>query len=113
MLRTPRQSSRSFASDDPPGTFWMMTDRGPNPLLRTRKGVRRAFPTPGFTPHILKVRAADRALKWIRRTYPYLPELLRYAGPYREAQARLLGRPRLDLATRCLNRAWIGRPRLE
>jgi len=58
-------------------------------------------------------RAADRALKWIRRVYPHLPARLRYVGPYHEAQARLQGKPRLDLATRCLNRAWIGRPQLD
>jgi uncharacterized protein (DUF2236 family) len=58
-------------------------------------------------------RAADRALKWIRRAYPYLPSRLRYAGPYHEAQARLLGKPQPDLATRCLNRAWIGKPQID
>jgi uncharacterized protein (DUF2236 family) len=57
-------------------------------------------------------RAADRALKWIRRAYPYLPSRLRHVGPYQEAQARLQGKKQPDLATRCLNRAWIGRPRL-
>ena len=57
-------------------------------------------------------RAADRALRWMRRVYPYLPSRLRYAGPYQEAQARLQGRRQPDLVTRCLNRAWIGRPRL-
>ncbi|MEH2587080.1 oxygenase MpaB family protein [Bradyrhizobium sp. AZCC 1721] len=58
-------------------------------------------------------RAADRALKWIRRLYPHLPTRLRYVGPYHEAQARLQGKPRLELATRWLNRAWTGRPRLD
>lgn len=67
----------------------------------------------GFDIDARDQRAADRALTWIRRAYPWLPARLRYVGPYHEAQARLQGRPRLDLATRCLNRAWIGRPRLE
>jgi uncharacterized protein (DUF2236 family) len=58
-------------------------------------------------------RAADRALAWIRRVYPNLPARLRYVGPYHEAQARLQGKPQLDLVTRCLNRAWIGRPQLD
>lgn len=58
-------------------------------------------------------RAADRALKWMRRVYPHLPARVRYVGPYHEAQARLQGKLRLDLATRCLNRAWIGRPQLD
>jgi len=67
----------------------------------------------GFDVDARDQRAADRALTWIRRAYPLLPARLRYVGPYHEAQARLQGRPQLDLATRCLNRAWIGRPRLE
>ncbi|MCP3471339.1 DUF2236 domain-containing protein [Bradyrhizobium sp. CCGUVB1N3] len=54
-------------------------------------------------------RAADRALKWIRRIYPRLPARLRYVGPYQEAQARLRGTPQPGWMTRCLNRAWIGR----
>ena len=57
-------------------------------------------------------RAAERALAWLRRVYPHLPARVRYVGPYHEAQARLQGRPQPDLVTRCLNRAWIGRPRL-
>ncbi|WFU17607.1 oxygenase MpaB family protein [Bradyrhizobium sp. CB3481] len=57
-------------------------------------------------------RAAERALAWLRRVYPHLPARVRYVGPYHEAQARLQGKPQPDLATRCLNRAWIGRPRL-
>jgi len=58
-------------------------------------------------------RAADRALAWTRRIYPRLPARLRYVGPYQEAQARLQGELQLDWITRSLNRAWIGRPRLE
>ena len=58
-------------------------------------------------------RAADRALAYIRRVYPRLPARLRYVGPYQEAQARLQGKPQPDWVTRCLNRAWIGRPQLD
>jgi hypothetical protein len=58
-------------------------------------------------------RSADRALSWICRVYPHLPARLRYVGPYHEARARLQGKPQPDLATRCLNRAWIGRPQLD
>ncbi|MET4849062.1 oxygenase MpaB family protein [Bradyrhizobium japonicum] len=58
-------------------------------------------------------RAADNALKWIRRVYPKLPDRLRYVGPYQEAQARLRGEPQPDWMTRCLNRAWIGRPQMD
>lgn len=58
-------------------------------------------------------RAADNALKWIKRVYPKLPDRLRYVGPYQEAQARLRGEPRPDWMIRCLNRAWIGRPQMD
>ncbi|WP_439393732.1 oxygenase MpaB family protein [Bradyrhizobium sp. PMVTL-01] len=58
-------------------------------------------------------RSADNALRWIRRVYPRLPERLRYVGPYQEAQARLRGELRPDWMTRCLNRAWIGRPQMD
>ena len=57
--------------------------------------------------------AADRAVAWIRRLYPMLPATLRNVGPYQEAQARLQGKPQPDWVTRCLNRAWIGRPRMS
>jgi uncharacterized protein (DUF2236 family) len=57
-------------------------------------------------------RAADRALARIRSVYPKLPIRLRTVGPYQEAQARLQGRSQPDWATRWLNRAWIGRPRM-
>jgi uncharacterized protein (DUF2236 family) len=59
------------------------------------------------------IRSADNALKWIRRFYPKLPDRLRYVGPYQEAQARLRGEPQPDWMTRCLNRAWIGRPQMD
>lgn len=58
-------------------------------------------------------RAADNALRWIKRVYPKLPDRLRYVGPYQEAQARLRGQPQPDWMTRCLNRAWIGRSQMD
>lgn len=58
-------------------------------------------------------KAIDRALACIRRVYPKIPARVRYVGPYQEAQARLQGRPQVGWATRCLNRAWIGRPELD
>lgn len=66
----------------------------------------------GFDVNERDRKAADRALVWLRRVYPHLPSRLRYAGPYHEAQERLQGKLQPDLATRCSNRAWIGRPRL-
>ena len=56
--------------------------------------------------------AADRALARIRRIYPMLPGRLRNVGPCQEAQARLQGKAEPDWMTRCLNKAWIGRPRM-
>jgi len=58
-------------------------------------------------------KAAEGALARVRLVYPKIPTRLRYVGPYHEAQARLQGKPQLGWATRCLNRAWIGRPELD
>jgi uncharacterized protein (DUF2236 family) len=57
-------------------------------------------------------RTAGRALGAMRRLYPLLPNQLRTVGPYQEAQARLGGRDRPSLATRWVNRLWIGQPSL-
>jgi len=67
----------------------------------------------GFELDERDIRSADNAMKWIRRVYPKLPDRLRYVGPYQEAQARLRGEPQPDWMTRCLNRAWIGRPQMD
>lgn len=67
----------------------------------------------GFALDARDETAADDALRWIRRVYPRLPDRLRYVGPYQEAQARLRGELRPDWMTRCLNRAWIGRPQMD
>lgn len=56
-------------------------------------------------------RSAERALRILRRSYPRLPGALRFAGPWREARARLAGR-RSGLLTRWSNRFWIGEPHL-
>jgi uncharacterized protein (DUF2236 family) len=56
--------------------------------------------------------AAERIIKRLRRAYRLLPSRLRYVGPYQEAQARMLGRARPDLATRSINLFWIGKPQL-
>ena len=55
-------------------------------------------------------RSAARALVWMRRVYPSLPQRLHTVGPYQEATGRLQGRDQPSLATRGLNRLWIGRP---
>ncbi|BAR59912.1 uncharacterized protein (DUF2236 family) [Bradyrhizobium diazoefficiens] len=67
----------------------------------------------GFELDERDIRSADNAVKWIRRVYPKLPDRLRYVGPYQEAQARLRGELQPDWITRCLNRAWIGRPQMD
>lgn len=55
-------------------------------------------------------RSASRALKWMRRLYPSLPDKLRTVGPYQEALARMRGKDRPSLSTRWLNQLWIGQP---
>lgn len=67
----------------------------------------------GFELDERETRSADNALRWIKRVYPKLPDRLRYVGPYQEAQARLRGELHPDWMTRCLNRAWIGRPQMD
>ena len=52
---------------------------------------------------------SERARAWLRRIYPTLPIRLCHVGPYQEAAARLSGQASPDLATRALNRLWIGR----
>jgi uncharacterized protein (DUF2236 family) len=69
--------------------------------------LRRAFALPFGE---LERRSASRALSWLQRIYPLLPDWLRTVGPYQEAQARLRGEVRLAPATRLLNRLWIGEP---
>ena len=58
-------------------------------------------------------RSASRALKWMRRTYPSLPDRLRTVGPYQEAKARMKGSNRPSLTTRWLNQLWIGQPSMS
>lgn len=53
-------------------------------------------------------RAAENLIARVRRIYPLLPKRLRYVGPYQEAEQRLAGRTRPDLATQLINRVWIG-----
>ncbi|HTV66089.1 MAG TPA: oxygenase MpaB family protein [Bryocella sp.] len=57
-------------------------------------------------------RASERALHWIRGSYPHLPSGLRFVGPYNEVQQRLRGRFRPTLAVRLSNRIWVGQPAL-
>jgi len=57
-------------------------------------------------------RSASRAVRWLRRIYPRLPDSLRFVGPYNEVQARLNGRPQPSRATRLSNKLWIGQPSL-
>jgi uncharacterized protein (DUF2236 family) len=59
-----------------------------------------------------ELRSAKRALTWIKRIYPLLPDRLRTVGPYQEALARVHGERQPALGTRWLNRLWIGQPRM-
>ena len=55
--------------------------------------------------------AAARARRLLHGIYSKLPGIVRFNGPWREAQARLAGRPAGTLA-RLSNRFWIGQPLL-
>jgi uncharacterized protein (DUF2236 family) len=55
--------------------------------------------------------AVDRAASWLPRLYPKIPEMLRFVGPFHEAEARLRGCSPGAL-TRKSNRFWMGEPRL-
>jgi uncharacterized protein (DUF2236 family) len=76
--------------------FWMP------PRLRT------GFALPFSTR---EQQAVDRAARWLPRLYPKIPEMLRFVGPFHEAEARLRGRSPSAL-TRKSNRFWMGEPRL-
>lgn len=51
------------------GEYWMVTDRGPNGRIEVDGEKRRTFPTPDFTPTILRVRADGDDLT-VLRTIP-------------------------------------------
>jgi uncharacterized protein (DUF2236 family) len=55
--------------------------------------------------------AASRARRRLRGIYSKIPRAVRFNGPWREAQARLAGRPAGAL-TKLSNRFWIGQPLL-
>jgi uncharacterized protein (DUF2236 family) len=55
--------------------------------------------------------SVDQAARWLPRLYPKIPKLLRFVGPFHEAEARLRGRSPSAL-TRKNNRFWMGEPRL-
>jgi uncharacterized protein (DUF2236 family) len=56
-------------------------------------------------------RAVERAARWLPRLYPKIPTMLRFVGPFHEAEARLRGSSPGAL-TRKSNLFWMGEPRL-
>lgn len=50
---------------DPPGEYWMVTDRGPNGEIKVGSETRRTFAVPEYTPHILQVRVQDEAVEML------------------------------------------------
>jgi len=54
---------------DPDGEFWMLTDRGPNGLLKIDGESRRTFLSPEFNPAILRVKLDGAAIR-ILETVP-------------------------------------------
>jgi uncharacterized protein (DUF2236 family) len=55
--------------------------------------------------------AMAKASKLLPRIYSRLPTVARFVGPYREARARILGRP-VGPLIRLSNRFWMGQPRM-
>jgi uncharacterized protein (DUF2236 family) len=55
--------------------------------------------------------AVHRAARWLPRIYRYVPAMVRFVGPFHEANARLRGRAPGTL-TRRSNFFWMGQPRL-
>jgi uncharacterized protein (DUF2236 family) len=83
-----------------PRWYWAATAQMLPPHLR------EAF---GLPDGDAERRRAAHAIAWTKRLYRALPQRLRHVGPYQEAAARLAGQTRPDLATRVVNRLWIGR----
>jgi hypothetical protein len=54
---------------DPPGEFWMVTDRGPNGQVKVDGKNRRTFLVPEFNPAILRVKLEAGAIR-IMETLP-------------------------------------------
>ncbi len=65
----------------------------------------------GFSLDAASDRAVSRASYWLPKIYNKIPPVLRFIGPYREAQRRLAGRP-IDTTVRWSNRFWIGQSQL-
>ena len=59
---------RSFLEGD--NVYWMVTDRGPNPLNTAGK---RTFPLEGFTPWLLKVRTNGSSIEILQKVPITLP----------------------------------------
>jgi len=57
------------------------------------------------------LRRAQEALRFLSRSYRRLPQMVRFIGPWREAQARIAGR-RAGRMTEMSNRFWIGQPHM-
>lgn len=70
--------------------------------------LREAF---GLPYGLAEEDAVQRARRWVPVVYRRVPGLLRFVGPYHEAEARLGGRSPGPL-TRRNNRFWMGQPRL-
>jgi uncharacterized protein (DUF2236 family) len=56
-------------------------------------------------------KAVDQAARWLPRVYPRIPKMVRFVGPFHEAEARMRGRSP-GVFTRYSNRFWMGEPRL-
>jgi len=86
----------------PPHWYKALTAWWIPPRLRSEFGLDFGAP---------EEQAVDRAARWLPRIYPSIPGLLRFVGPFHEAQARLSGRVP-GLITRKSNHFWMGESRL-
>jgi uncharacterized protein (DUF2236 family) len=86
----------------PPRWYWALTAEWMPERLR------EGF---GLPSGLADRREAERAKRILPGIYQRLPGVVRYVGPWYEAQARLAGRD-AGLGTRMSNRFWIGQERL-
>lgn len=72
--------------------------------------LRADFGLPGDTP--ANRRQYENMLWWLRKSWPHLPQRLRYLPVYFEAQRRLRGKSGPDPITALFNRLMLGRARV-
>lgn len=92
--------------------YWLLAPRCYRALTATMvpKRLQEGF---GLSGGRAERRLAETAVASLRRIYPFLPERIRFVGPYHEANSRLAGRPQPDPLTQLANQLWIGQRTLK